>query len=815
MYKTVPFSSFLSLFICAVLLLGCSTTKSTTTKSSDDKATESKKDSDFKPYNEVITDEVTTDDGLFDVHRLDEKLYYEIPDSLLGREVLLVSRIAKTPTEYFPYISGGSKVGEQVITFERNRNKIFLRKKSYSSVAADSLPIAKSVQANNYEPILAAFDIEALSPDSNNVVIDVTDFFTDDVPAISGVVGFLRDRYKVRRLDGDRSYIESAKSFPKNVETRHVLTYVAAEPPSDQQTNTLTLLMNQSMVLLPKEPMRPRLADYRVGWFTVEQINFGSDAQKAETREYIRRWRLEPKDMEAYNRGELVEPKKPIVYYLDPATPEKYRPYIIQGIEDWNQAFEEAGFKNAIIAKEPPTEKEDPDFSPEDIRYSTIRYVANETRNAVGPSVSDPRSGEIIESDIIWYHNHLRSYRNRLMIETGAANPEARSLKLNDDLIGETMRRVISHEVGHAIGLPHNMQASSAYPVDSLRSGSFTHRMGIAPTIMDYARQNYIAQPGDEHIRFIRKIGPYDKYAINWGYRVIPEAATPKEEEPILDEWIMEKAGNPIYRFGSARGYDPSIQTEDLSGDPVQASTYGMKNLQYVVPHLIDWTSTDGEGYADLEEIYGELITQWARYVGHVITNIGGVYTNRKASNQPGPVYTVVPESYQHKAMQFLNEHALSSPDWLMNREILNRIDAAGAVEQAQKLQSSFIARILDNDRMLRLIEAQTFNDKDTYTLPEMLADLRKGVWSEIYSGESINTFRRNLQRSYLEIIKDKLNEDSDDYEKVGDSDIQPQLKQTLKTLRNDINKTRISDTTSQSHLDDAADRIDAILDNE
>lgn len=806
--------SIVFLIFCVSFFTGCSTTKSTQPDSSSVKSEKTKKDSDFKPYDEVITDKAITDEGLFYVHSIDEKLYYEIPDSLLNREILLVSRIAKTPTEYFPYIPGGAKVGEQVISFERNRNKIFLRKKSYSSMAADSLPIAKSVQANNYEPILAAFDIEALSSDSTNIVIDVTEFFTDDVPAISGVVGFLRDRYQVRRLDGDRSYIESAKSFPQNVETRHVLTYIANEPPSDQQTNTLTLLMNQSMVLLPKEPMRPRLADHRVGWFTVEHINFGSDAQKADTRQYIRRWRLEPKDPEAYKRGELVEPKKPIVYYLDPATPKKYRPYIIQGIEDWNEAFQEAGFKNAVIAKEPPSEEENPDFSPEDVRYSTIRYVANTTRNATGPSVSDPRSGEIIESDIIWYHNHLRSYRNRLMIETGAANPDARSLKLNDDLIGETMRRVISHEVGHAIGLPHNMQASSAYPVDSLRSGSFTHRMGIAPTIMDYARQNYIAQPGDENIRFIRKIGPYDKYAVNWGYRIIPEADTPEEEKPVLDNWIMEKAGDPIYRFGNSRGYDPSTQTEDLSNDPVQASTYGMKNLQYVVPNLIEWTTTDGESYANLEEIYSELVYQWNRYVNHVITNIGGVYSHRKAANQEGPVYTNVPESYQKKAMRFLNDHAFSSPDWLLNEEILNRIDHTGAVEQAQDLQGSFMERILDNDRMLRMIEAETFNGDETYSLSEMLTDLQKAVWAEIYSGKPIDTFRRNLQRSYLQIIKKKLNEDAQNYETVADSDIQPQLKQTLKTLRGDIESARISDTSSRVHLADATDRIDAILEN-
>lgn len=802
-----------ALILLAFVIMSCSTSKSAQSESQAPSETAQKSESsDFEPYDEVITDEAVTDEGLFDVHSIDENLFYEIPDSLLGREMLLVSRIAKTPTDYFGFFSGGSKVGEQVMTFERLRNRILLRKKSYSNVAADSLPIAKSVEANNYEPIIASFDIEAISPDSAGVVIDVTDFFTDDVPAISGVIGFLRSQYQVRRLDGDRSYIESSESFPKNIETRHVLTYEASNPPSDEQTNTLTLLMNQSMILLPKEPMRPRLADHRVGWFTTDRIDFGSDAQKAEKVEFINRWNLEPKDMEAYKRGELVEPKEPIVYYLDPATPEKYRPYIIQGIEDWNQAFEEAGFKNAIIAKEPPTEEENPDFSPEDVRYSTIRYVANTTRNAVGPSVTDPRSGEIIESDIIWYHNHLRSYRNRLMIETGAANPDARALKLDDDLIGETMRRVISHEVGHALGLPHNMQASSAYPVDSLRSGSFTNRMGIAPTIMDYARQNYIAQPGDENIRFIRKIGPYDKYAINWGYRVIPEAESPEAEKPILDAWIMEKAGDPVYRFGSARGYDPSIQTEDLSDDPVQASTYGMMNLKKVVPNLIEWTSTDGESYADLEEIYGELVYQWNRYVNHVITNIGGVYTTRKASNQEGPVYKVVPESYQKKAMAFMNEHALASPDWLMNADILNRIEPAGAIGQARQLQGGFVQSILDNDRMMRLIEAESFHGDDAYTLPEMLEDLQRGIWAEIYAGENIDAYRRNIQRVYLETIKDKLDPESENYQEVAQSDIQPLLRASLRNLKDDLENARVSGATSKAHITDAQQRIEAIL---
>lgn len=812
------FTNILSILLFSFLIAsGCTSTQKTAKKSTQPNRSVSSADG-MKPYSKIITDKAKTDEGLFDVHWVDNKLYYEIPDSLLNREMLLVSRIAEVPTDYFGFFSGGSKTAEQVLTFERQDDKILLRKQSYNAVANDTLPIYKSVKANNFAPILAAFPIKALSKDSNGVVIEMTDFFTSDIDAISGAISFLRREYQVRRLDRDRSYIESAKSFPENIEVRHVLTYNAGNPPSDQQTATLSMLMNQSMVLLPKEPMRPRYEDYRVGWFTVNQIDYGSDAQKAEEKSYIRRWRLEPKDPEAYARGELVEPVKPIVYYLDPATPKKYVPYVKQGVEDWNEAFEAAGFKNAVIAKEAP--KNNPDWSPEDIRYSTVRWVASEIRNAVGPSVSDPRTGEIIESDIVWYHNHMRSYRNRIMIETGAANPEARKLKLDDDLIGETMRRVISHEVGHAIGLPHNMQSSSAYPVDSLRSGTFTQKYGIATTIMEYARQNYIAQPGDENIRFIRKIGPYDKYAINWGYRVIPEADTPEEEKPILDEWILEKAGDPVYRFASSTGYDPSAQTEDLSDDPVQASTYGLMNLKRVVPNLIEWTSTPGEGYDDLEEIYGELIFQWARYAGHVSTNIGGVYQNRKSSDQEGVLYTPVSREYQKEAMDFLNERVFTTPDWLLDKEILRRIEHAGALDRVKNLQSRLLNDVMAGDVIIRLNEAYTFDD-NAYAPLEMLEDLRRGVWSEIYALETIDPYRRNLQRLYLDNIEKMFtNDESGGFRNrvdIKNSDIRAFLRVELNQLQGDLKRaqTRISDRLSRAHIEDALARINEILNPE
>lgn len=397
------------------------------------------------------------------------------------------------------------------------------------------------------------------------------------------------------------------------------------------------------MILLPEEPMTPRLNDPRVGFFTVSQIDYGSPKLKADQKRYIRRWRLEPKDPEAYARGELVEPVKPIVYYLDPGTPENLQKYIKQGIEDWQKPFETAGFKNAIIAKDAPTPEEDPEFSPEDIRYSVVRYVASTTRNAVGPSVSDPRSGEIIESDIIWYHNHLRSYRNRYLLETGAANPSARTLDTPDEEIGEMMRMVIAHEVGHALGFPHNMAASYAYPVDSLRSGSFTQKNGIAASIMDYARYNYVAQPGDENIRFIRQMGPYDHYAVNWGYRWLPNIQEPEDEKATLNQWILAKADDPKYKYGRQSSYfDPQSQTECIGDDPIKASTYGIKNLKYVMTQLPSWTSDQTNDYDDLEELYGELLGVFNRYVRHVARNVGGVYENIKTPQQEGTVYTAL-----------------------------------------------------------------------------------------------------------------------------------------------------------------------------
>lgn len=803
-----PILLFLSILLTVLITTSCATSEQVAETPPSTRSAASASNG----YSSVITDKAVSSRGVVDVHYVGDKIYYEIPDSLLGRDFLMVSRVAAVPSNFFGFTSSGSKTAEQVIAFEKVNGKINIRQRSYNSVAADSLPISRSVRANNFEPIIAAFDIKAIGPDSTTTVIEINSLFESDVAAISGMTGRFRSMYQVRRLDNSRSYIDTVRTFPMNVEARHVMTYEAMNPPSAGGTNTISLLMNQSMALLPKEPMTPRHHDYRVGWFTVTQLDFGSDEQKAATRSLIRRWRLEPSDPDAYARGELVEPVKPIVYYVDPGTPEEYRQWVIDGVEDWNEAFEVAGFKNAIQAKLPPTKEEDPDFEPEDIRYNMVRWIANTTRNATGPSMTDPRTGEIIGSDIIWYHNHIRSYRNRLMLETGAANPKARSMRVDDDYLKEAIRQVITHEIGHALGLPHNMKANSSYPVDSLRSPTFTEQYGVSASVMDYARQNYIAQPGDGVERFIRKIGPYDKYSINWGYRVIMDAETPEDEIPTLNQWILDKADDPMYRFGQSTGYDPSAQTETLSDDPVQASTYGMMNLQRVVPNLLEWTSTPGRGYDDLQEIHGELISIWSRYVNHVITNIGGVHVERLASDQDGDIFRPVNKDYQKKAMNFMNQYAFTTPDWLLDVNILRNIEHAGAIERVQTLQGRHLMSVLNSARMIRLIEDETFRGDEAYAITEMLEDVRSGVWGELSNSSAIDVYRRNLQRTYLSHIQNLMESENNS---VHGSDIKALLRDELQTLKQQVDRsvTRTNDRATQVHLRDVQVRIEKILD--
>ena len=548
-----------------------------------DSTEKDKKPKKEKTYEDIITKDAVTDDGLFKVHKVKDKYYYEISDSLLGRDMLMVTRIVKMATE-LPL--SRHKMSEQVLKWEKFENNIFLKQASYSKFANDSLPISIAVSNSNFEPIISSFKIAVKNKDHNSYVIDVTNLYKSDVKMF-GFPQSSRKGYKISSLDSKLSFIESIRSFPLNIEVKHIKTYKS----SNSRNGQISMVLNNSMVLLPKEPMKRRYFDQRVGWFTSAQTDYGIDNQEAETVRYLDRWRLEvkDKDVEKFKNGELVEPKKPIVYYLDPATPEKWRKYLKDGIEDWNVAFEAAGFKNAVIVKYPPTKEEDPDWSPEDIRYSTVRYLASPSLNANGPHVSDPRSGEIIESDINWYHNVMKLLRNWYFVQTAAVNPESRGVEFKNEVMGELIRFVSSHEFGHTIGLPHNMGSSSAYPVDSLRSATFTKKYGTSPSIMDYARFNYVAQPGDEGVALMPSqwdtpnVGVYDIYSVKWGYKPIL-GVSEEEEKTILKSWITEKANDLKYRFGSA-GIDPSSQTEDLGDDAVKASEYGIANLKELCPN--------------------------------------------------------------------------------------------------------------------------------------------------------------------------------------------------------------------------------------
>jgi hypothetical protein len=789
-----------------------------------------------RAYKEIIPDRAVTHKGLVWVHRVDDRWFFEIGDTLLYRDILMVNRIAKAPANtragFFGY--AGDEINENVIRFEKGpNNKIFLRTISYSVYARDTAgAMYKSVMNSNIQPITAVFDIKAFSKDSTGSVIDITDVLNGDneVFFFSNTV---KSALRLGGLQSDKSYVVDIRPYPINTEIRTVKTYsrssgispFSAAPPSSGGFSTFEL--NSSMVLLPISLMRPRYYDDRVSYFTTEFTDFDVDPQGVKDVSLITRWRLEPKaqDIEKFKKGEAVEPIKPIIFYIDPATPSKWVPYLIQGVNDWQKSFEKAGFKNAIMAKVAPTGKEDSTWSLEDARYSAIVYKPSDIPNASGPHVHDPRSGEIIEAHINWYHNVMSLLHQWYLVQAGANDPRARMSTFNDSLMGQLIRFVSSHEVGHTLGLPHNMGASYATPVEKLRDKKWVEANGHTSSIMDYARFNYVAQPEDsinENGLFPR-IGDYDDWSISWGYKAFP-GKTEKEEKQLLNDWVKKNYANPRLRFIHFNGIDPRAQSEDLGDNAMKASAYGIKNLKRILPEIPSWTNVQGENYDMLTKIYGEVISQYSRYMSHVIMNIGGIYTDMKTSDQPGAVYAVVPKKIQKEALQFLQKNLFQTPTWLLNKNILD-LTSSPSTDQISDLQDDKLELLLSGARLQRLISSAN-RDKNAFTLDEYLDDLRRGIWSELRAGKPIDNYRRNLQKSFVERMITLVNSSGPMTAGTGitifigpvfepkKSDIVSVGKASLRNLKAEILKALplYKDKTSRYHLEDVKERIEKAL---
>lgn len=806
-----------------------------------------------KPYKEIITDKAVTKKGLFTVHKVDEKYYFEIADSILGREILAVTRFSKVAGGGGAY--GGEEVNQQSLKFEKGpSNNIFIRVVTLISTADSTTAISKAVKNSYLDPIAAALSIAAYGKDSSSFVVDVTDFFKGDNQIVSLDPGDKR-RFSLGMLAADRSYIQSINTFPINTEIRTVKTFTSAGGglpggapgsttlPAASAAGAVTLELNTSMILLPKTPMHRRLFDSRVGYFADNFVVYSDDQQKVENQIFAVRWKLEPKpeDMEKYQRGELVEPAKQIVYYIDPATPKQWVKPLIDGINDWQKAFEKAGFKNAIVGKEWPN---DPNMSLEDARYSVIRYFASDIENAYGPQVHDPRSGEILESHIGWYHNVMKLVHDWYLVQTAAVDPKARKMKFDDELMGQLIRFVSSHEVGHTLGLRHNMGSSSKTPVENLRNKAWVEANGHTASIMDYARFNYVAQPEDNisEIGLFPRIGDYDKWAISWGYKYTGEPDVEKEKKT-TNKWIVDNLGaNPRLWFGGeGRNGDPRAQTEDLGDNNVKASEYGIKNLKRILPQIPEWTKEEADHYENLNDIYTQVLAQFNRYMGHVLTNVGGVYETFKSVEQPGDVYEATPKERQKEAVAFLNKQLFETPTWLLDKNIQNKIGSLltserpvavpGANATVMTIQTSTLNRLLDPQLLYKLVASSNRFGSGTYGIDEMLDDTRKGVWSELSTRKPIDTYRRNLQKFYADKLISDLAPADITITIIGaprgvnfggllpvntkNTDVTSVVRGQLRTLQAEINAAipGTADKMSKYHLQDVSERIKKALD--
>ena len=782
-----------------------------------------------RPYSRVITAEAKTRRGMFAVHRVGDKLYFEIPARELNKDMLLVGRFARaaaadpnSPTGGFGEY-GGDQFGEHTLTWERNGNRVILRAPSFAITADSTLAVYRAVQSSNYAPIVAIFNVEAYGPDSA-AVIDVTRLYTTSVPEFAAIRG---------NIDERRSYVERAVAFADNIEIEATQTGTptpaaarggppAPVAPSREPQSAQSVLAHWSLVRLPEQPMMARRFDERVGFFSVRDVNFGVE-QRAAQQQFITRYRLEKKDPNAA----LSEPVKPIVYYVDPATPDQWKPWIRKAITDWQPAFEAAGFKNAIIAMDPPTN--DPDWSPEDVRHTMIRWLPSTVENAVGPHVSDPRTGEILNGSARIFQNVLNLQRDWYFTQAAQVDPRARTFPMPDSLMGRLLEFVVAHEIGHTIGLRHDQLGSSTYPADSVRSATWVHRMGHSPSIMDYSRFNYVAQPED-HIPLediIPRVGPYDKFAIMWGYSPIPGAMTTDSERPTLDSWARMQDSIPWYRFSEnneAGGFG-TLNEAVGDADPVKSTGLGYRNIRRVAGYIAETGTRKGEDNSDLREIYDRTVGQWATEAGHVVTVVGGSEVQYKSGSQPGAVYTPLSRARQADAVRFLNDNVFRTPTYLILPAVANRIEAGAMLTRIGNAQNRILASLLDDGRMNRLLDNEAMSaGRSDYTLLNMLGDLRHGVWSELSSSRiEIDPYRRALQNDFLTQLDRKLNNPVTNTAAANpfaarqaplSEDAKSELRGELVALAADIRNARgrSADSETRLHLDAAEHRIGEIL---
>lgn len=699
--------------------------------------------------------------GLFTVihNKKQNKVYFEIPDSLFGKHLLLTNRVART-SDTHDFVAGQAINGPFLLMLAKDAQKVYLTEVQDGSVVGPSDPIAASFGNNFVNPVFKGFKIEATN--GGSVVIDVTAFFGANEKSISPI----KDSSPLGKLLGgkdnlkgtfvaDASNIQSVKAFARNIEIETLMSFT-----TQPLGKPYSVVVHRSLALLPDNPMPLRLQDNRVGYFYTERNVYSSDEDRVTKQPVIHRWRIEPDsaDMARYLRGELVEPKRKIVFYVDSAFPPKWRSAVKQGILDWNAAFEAAGFKNVMVARDYPTPAEDPDFDPDNMGYNCVKYAATRTANAMGPSHVDPRTGEILNAEVIWYHNVVSLLHDWRFVQTAAVDSRVRTKVFADSLMWESMRYVASHEIGHTLGLMHNMGASFAFPVDSLRSPSFTRRYGTTPSIMDYARNNYIAQPGDleRGVRLTPPVlGVYDSYAINWGYRIIPGGLAPRQEKDTLDAWIARRAGDPMYRFGAQQlmgTVDPTDQTEDLGDDHIKAGDYAISNLKIIMAHLDEWTREPGARYDDMEEMYGQVVAQYRRHVNHVLPYLGGIVYDevRQGDGKAGRTY--VPRARQRQAMRWLAGQMRTYGTWLTPKGLIANFEYA-YLSDNDKIMASVVRTMLSNGVLYRVKEGGIYDPAGNYSPEAYLDDARRELFMPAYRGGRLTEADRKIMAEAIGVM--------------------------------------------------------------